>query len=112
MSQFDSAADFILCVYVYNNSNFRNDVLRVAQRYGTIAAHTRRSASVYGMLNVALFDLFTLLFYLFYLYLQKVYYYSIIVYNYCIFCLLVFNVHSFLLYIFSIYILYLIICIH
>ena len=35
--------------------------------------------------NMALFDLFTLLFYyLFYLYLQKVYYYSIIVYYYCI----------------------------
>ena len=27
-------------------SNSRNDVLRVAQRYGTIAAHTRRRASV------------------------------------------------------------------
>ena len=27
-------------------SNPRNDVLRVAQRYGTIAAHTRRRASV------------------------------------------------------------------
>ena len=27
-------------------SNFRNDVPRVAQRYGTIAAHTRRRASV------------------------------------------------------------------
>ena len=33
-----------LCVYVYSNS--RNDVPRVAQRYGTIAAHTRRRASV------------------------------------------------------------------
>ena len=33
-----------LCVYVY--SNFRNDVPRVAQRHGTIAAHTRRLASV------------------------------------------------------------------
>ena len=32
------------CVCVYSNS--RNDVLRVAQRYGTIAAHTRRRASV------------------------------------------------------------------
>ena len=31
-----------VCVY----SNSRNDVLRVAQRYGTIAAHTRRRASV------------------------------------------------------------------
>ena len=30
------------CVY----SNSRNDVPRVAQRYGTIAAHTRRRASV------------------------------------------------------------------
>ena len=28
------------------SSNSRNDVLRVAQRYGTIAAHTRRRASV------------------------------------------------------------------
>ena len=33
-----------LCVCVYSNS--RNDVPRVAQRYGTIAAHTRRHASV------------------------------------------------------------------
>ena len=33
-----------LHVYVYSNS--RNDVPRVAQRYGTIAAHTRRRASV------------------------------------------------------------------
>ena len=32
------------CVCVYSNS--RNDVLRVAQRYGTIAAHTWRRASV------------------------------------------------------------------
>ena len=32
----------ILCVY----SNSRNDVPRVAQRYGTIAAHTWRRASV------------------------------------------------------------------
>ena len=32
------------CVCVYSNS--RNDVPRVAQRYGTIAAHTRRRASV------------------------------------------------------------------
>ena len=32
------------CVYLYSNS--RNDVPRVAQRYGTIAAHTRRRASV------------------------------------------------------------------
>ena len=31
-----------MCVY----SNSRNDVPRVAQRYGTIAAHTRRRASV------------------------------------------------------------------
>ena len=31
-----------VCVY----SNSRNDVLRVAQRYGTIAAHIRRRASV------------------------------------------------------------------
>ena len=30
------------CVCVYSNS--RNDVPRVAQRYGTIAAHTRRCA--------------------------------------------------------------------
>ena len=33
-----------VCVCVYSNS--RNDVFRVAQRYGTIAAHTRRRASV------------------------------------------------------------------
>ena len=32
-----------LCVY----SNSRNDVPRVAQRYGTIAAHTRRRASIH-----------------------------------------------------------------
>ena len=32
----------VVCVY----SNFCNDVPRVAQRYGTIAAHTRRRASV------------------------------------------------------------------
>ena len=32
-----------MCVY----SNSRNDVPRVAQRYGTIAAHTRRCASVF-----------------------------------------------------------------
>ena len=34
----------LVCVCVYSNS--RNDVPRVAQRYGTIAAHTRRRASV------------------------------------------------------------------
>ena len=33
---------YTVCVY----SSSRNDVLRVAQRYGTIAAHTRRHASV------------------------------------------------------------------
>ena len=33
-----------VCVCVYSNS--RNDVPRVAQRYGTIAAHTRHRASV------------------------------------------------------------------
>ena len=33
-----------VCVCVYSGS--RNDVPRVAQRYGTIAAHTRRRASV------------------------------------------------------------------
>ena len=33
------------CVCVYSNS--RNDVPRVAQRYGTFAAHTRRRASVH-----------------------------------------------------------------
>ena len=33
-----------VCVCLCSNS--RNDVLRVAQRYGTIAAHTRRRASV------------------------------------------------------------------
>ena len=33
-----------LAVCVYSNS--RNDILRVAQRYGPIAAHTRRRASV------------------------------------------------------------------
>ena len=34
----------LVCVCVCSNS--RNDVPRVAQRYGTIAAHTRRRASV------------------------------------------------------------------
>ena len=34
------------CVCVFVCSNSRNDVPRVAQRYGTIAAHTRRRASV------------------------------------------------------------------
>ena len=34
----------VYCVCVYSNS--RNDVPRVAQRYGTIASHTRRRASV------------------------------------------------------------------
>ena len=34
-----------MCVCVYSNS--RNNVPRVAQRYGTIAAHTRRRASVH-----------------------------------------------------------------
>ena len=33
-----------VCVCVYSNS--RNDVPRVAQRYGTIAAYTRRRASI------------------------------------------------------------------
>ena len=39
-----------LCVCVCSNS--RNDVPRVAQRYGTIAAHTRRRASVLVVLVV------------------------------------------------------------
>ena len=33
-----------MCVYVYSNS--RNDIPRVAQRYGTIAAHTRHRSFV------------------------------------------------------------------
>ena len=37
-----------MCVY----SNSRNDVPRVAQRYGTIAAHTRCGASVCGVFVV------------------------------------------------------------
>ena len=41
-----------VCVYVYSNS--RNDVPRVAQRYGTIAAHTRRRASVLVVFVVCL----------------------------------------------------------
>ena len=52
----------VLCVCVYFNS--LNDVLRVAQQYGTIAAHTRRHASVLvvfvvfcvHMLSFCLFD--------------------------------------------------------
>ena len=39
-----------LSVYVYSMS--RNDVPRVAQRYGTIAAHTRRRASILVMFVV------------------------------------------------------------
>ena len=42
-----------VCVCVYSSS--RNDVPRVAQRYGTIAAHTRRRASVlvvFGLFSV------------------------------------------------------------
>ena len=39
-----------VCVCVYSNS--RNDVSRVAQWYGTIAAHTRRRASVLASLVV------------------------------------------------------------
>ena len=35
-----------VCVCVCIHSNSRNDVPRVAQRYGTIAAHTRRRVSV------------------------------------------------------------------
>ena len=35
-----------VCVCVCVCSNSRNDVPRVAQRYGTIAAHTRRRATV------------------------------------------------------------------
>ena len=35
-----------VCMYVCMYSNSRNDVPRVAQRYGTIAAHTRHRASV------------------------------------------------------------------
>ena len=37
-----AVSSFFVCLC----SNSRNDVLRVAQRYGTIAAHTRRRASV------------------------------------------------------------------
>ena len=37
---------FCTCVCVCVCSNSRNDVPRVAQRYGTIAAHTRRRAFV------------------------------------------------------------------
>ena len=49
-----------LCVCVYSNS--RNDVPRVAQRYGTIAAHTRRRASVLVMFcNVFACNVFTVL---------------------------------------------------
>ena len=41
-NQWNGENDRRMCVY----SNSRNDVPRVAQRYGTIAAHTRRRASV------------------------------------------------------------------
>ena len=43
-SEGDCDKHVCVCVCVYSNS--RNDVPRVAQRYGTIAAHTRRRASV------------------------------------------------------------------
>ena len=39
-----------VCVCVYSNS--RNDAPRVAQRYGTISAHTRRRASVLVVFEV------------------------------------------------------------
>ena len=39
---YENQRSLYVCVY----SNSRNDVPRVAQRYGTIAAHTRRHASV------------------------------------------------------------------
>ena len=48
--QFIPYATFRQCVCVYSNSC--NDVPRVAQRYGTIAAHTRRRASVLVVLVV------------------------------------------------------------
>ena len=35
-----------VCVFVCVYSNSRNDIPQVAQRHGTIAAHTRRRASV------------------------------------------------------------------
>ena len=41
-----------VCMYVCMYSNSRNDVPRVAQRYGTIATHTRRRASVLVVLIV------------------------------------------------------------
>ena len=52
-SYFPHIADY-LSITIYTNwwitvcvySNSRNDIPRVAQRYGTIAAHTRRCASV------------------------------------------------------------------
>ena len=42
-----------VCVCVYSNSH--NDVPQVAQRYGTIAAHTRRRASVLVLYVVVFF---------------------------------------------------------
>ena len=41
----DTPSHSTMCVCVCVCSNSRNDVPRVAQRYGTIAAHTRRRAS-------------------------------------------------------------------
>ena len=46
-----------VCVCVYSNS--RNDVPRVAQRYGTIAAHTRCRASVRVVLVVLCVHMYT-----------------------------------------------------
>ena len=47
-----------VCVCVYSNS--RNDVPRVAQRYGTIAAHTRRRASVLVVFVVFCVDMYSI----------------------------------------------------
>ena len=44
-------SDDFVCVCVCVCSNSRNDVPRVAQQYGTIAAHTRRRASVRSVLR-------------------------------------------------------------
>ena len=46
-------------MYVCMYSNFHNDVPRVAQLYGTIAAHTRRRASVLVVFVVFCVDIYS-----------------------------------------------------
>ena len=56
------------------NTDLKHDTIHASTNITHCIQTDERNDTEYGMLNVALFDLFTLLFYLFYLYLQKVYY--------------------------------------